>query len=315
MLESNHTLYHTVKITNMTRGYKTGDLKERLVDLLRSSKTGLSGVEISERLGVSRVTMTKYLGIFAAEGMINQKNTGNVTLWFVDDDVEQYRFPDDYHVVQKKFSELVSSFSKRQAHSIIRNCLHSGATVSKLSTEVVLPSIGLIRDLFNEGKIGAAEENLLKNIVSECIGIMGASGREENAAKNAIVLAADPESHLVVEAASASYRSQGWNVFSLGDMSSAADVLFDLDLQKLLSKVWKKRTGIMVVSVFSDSEEGLKFFADAIGAVKEKTGKRLFSVMSGPVGKSSSVDADLVSDDLHNVLEWSESVFESNVGD
>ncbi len=296
----------------MSRGYKTGELKEKLVGLLQDSKTGLSGVEISERLGVNRVTMTKYLGIFAAEGMINQKNIGNAILWFIDDDVEQYRFPDDYYVVQKKFSELISSFSQKQTHALIRNCLHSGATVSKLSTEVILPSIGVVQDMFNEGKIGTAEENLLKNMISECIKIMEGPHHEESADKNVIVLAADSESQLVVESASASYRSQGWSVFSLGDMSSAADVLFDLDLQKLLSKVWKKKTGIMVVSVFSNSEEGLKFFADAMETVKEKSGKRLFSVMSGPVEKKNSIKADLVSDDLHNVLEWSESVFESS---
>ena len=298
----------------MTRGYKAEELKERLVGLLQDSKTGLSGVEISERLGVNRVTMTKYLGIFAAEGMINQKNIGNTTLWFIDDDIEQYRFPDDYYTVQKKLSELISSFSQRRAHALIRNCLHSGATASKLSTEVILPSIGMVQDMFNAGKIGTAEESLLKNMVSECIRIMVGPHREENAGKNVMVLAADPESQLVAESASASYRSRGWSVFSLGDMSSAADVLFDLDLQKLLSKVWRKKTGIMVVSVFSNSEEGLKFFADAIETVKGKSGKRLFSVMSGPVEKKGSIKADLVSDDLHNVLEWSESVFESNAG-
>ena len=71
----------------MGRSYNAKDLKERLVELLQDSRTGLSGVEISERLGVSRVTITKYLGIFAAEGVINQKSIGNVTLWSVDEDV------------------------------------------------------------------------------------------------------------------------------------------------------------------------------------------------------------------------------------
>lgn len=296
----------------MARGYQTEELKEKLVDLFRDSKIGMSGVEISERLGVNRVTMTKYLGIFAAEGMIRKKNIGNTTIWFIDDDVEKYHFPDDYHVVQKKFMELLSSFSQKQAHSLIRNCLHSGAPVSKLSTEVILPSIGTVQDLINEGKIGTAEENLLRNIVYECIQTMNASAHDENAAKSIIILAADSESHLVAEAASASYRSRGWNVFSLGDMSSASDILFDLDLQKLLSKIWRKKTGIMIVSVFSNSKEGLDFFADAIGIVKEKTSKRLISIMSGPVGKNHGIKADLVSDDLETVLEWSENVFENN---
>ena len=86
----------------MARGYQQDELKQRLVDLLQDSKTGLSGVEISEKLGINRVTMTKYLRVFAAEGLINQKNIGNIILWFIDDDIEQFNFPDDYFLVQKK---------------------------------------------------------------------------------------------------------------------------------------------------------------------------------------------------------------------
>ena len=57
----------------MARGYQTEDIKEKLVDLLGNSKTGLSGLEISERLNINRITVTKYLNVFAAEGLIKQK--------------------------------------------------------------------------------------------------------------------------------------------------------------------------------------------------------------------------------------------------
>lgn len=299
----------------MGRSYNAKDLKERLVELLQDSRTGLSGVEISERLGVSRVTITKYLGIFAAEGVINQKSIGNVTLWSVDRDVEQYRFPDDYYMVQKRFSEMLASFSVGRAQALIRNCINSGATIPKLATEVILPSVSLIRDLFNQGRMGIAEESLLKSAVSESIGMMEAARCDADPAKSVIVLAADPESRLASQAASAAYRAQGWNVFPLGDMSAAVDVFIDLDLQKLLSRVWKKRSGTMVVSVFASSEEGLHFFAEAVAAVKSKSGrKRLLSAMCGPAGKKTEIAADLVSDDLGAVLQWSEAAFESHAG-
>ena len=59
----------------MAKGYAVQEIKQKLVDVLTSSKTGLSGIEISEKLGVNRVTMTKYLNIFATEGLIG------VNLW------------------------------------------------------------------------------------------------------------------------------------------------------------------------------------------------------------------------------------------
>ena len=298
----------------MARGYETGVLRERTVDLLRGSKTGMSGVEISERLGIGRATMTKYLGVFAAEGMIGQKNIGNVTLWFVDGEVERFTFPDDYHLVQKRYAEFLTSFSGGQARALIRNCLHSGAAVPVLMSEVVMPAIGAIHDLFEQGRAGTTEASLLRNIVAESIWMAGGPPRTGDPSRNVIVLAADPESVLVAEAASASYRSAGWSVFPLGDMSSAADVMFDLDLQKLLLKIWRKRTGIMLVAVFSGSEEGLNFFAESIESVRGKYGKRLFSVMSGPVGEKTAIKADLVSGDLAAVLRWSEDIFEGGTG-
>ena len=85
----------------MPRGYDVSEVKFRLIKLLRDSKTGISGVEISERLGINRVTMTKYLNVFSAEGIISEKSIGNVNLWFVHEGTEQFQFPDDYFRVQE----------------------------------------------------------------------------------------------------------------------------------------------------------------------------------------------------------------------
>ena len=45
----------------MARGYDETEVKFRLIKLLHSSKSGISGVEISQKLGINRVTMSKYL--------------------------------------------------------------------------------------------------------------------------------------------------------------------------------------------------------------------------------------------------------------
>ena len=62
----------------MGRGYNDQEVKSNLITLLSTSKTGLSGVEISAQLGINRVTMTKFLNVFAAEGIIKQRNIGNL---------------------------------------------------------------------------------------------------------------------------------------------------------------------------------------------------------------------------------------------
>src|SRR3989344_4579556 len=101
----------------MAKGYQTQDLKQKLVEVLSNSKTGLSGVEISEKLGINRVTMTKYLNIFATEGMLRQKNIGNVNLWFIEEGTEQFEFPDDYFHVKTKYLELLTSINEQKVLS------------------------------------------------------------------------------------------------------------------------------------------------------------------------------------------------------
>ncbi|MFQ5573145.1 MAG: ArsR family transcriptional regulator [Nitrosopumilaceae archaeon] len=296
----------------MARGYQTDEIKQKLVDVLRDAKTGLSGVEIAEKVGVNRITMTKYLNVFAAEGLIREKKIGNVNLWYIEEGAEQFQFPDDYFKVKEKFIELLTEGSEHQVYNLIRNCIHSEATVQKIMTEIITPTIESIQQLYKDGKIGNSEDKQLSKIVSNSIQMLNLITAEEDPKKNVIVLAADAKSTVLSDATAAAFHSDGWKVSSLGDMSSAIDVLFDLDLQKFLGKVWKQKTGIMIVVVFSDTEEGLNFFSGAVNSVKETVGKKLFLVLCGNVGKKTEIKADLISKNPTDIIQWCQTKFESS---
>ena len=263
----------------MAKGYQTQDLKQKLVEILSNSKTGLSGVEISEKLGINRVTMAKYLNVFATEGMLRQKNIGNVNLWFIEEGTEQFEFPDDYFHVKTKYLELLTSINEQKVYNLIRNCIHSNANTTKLMTEVILPAIESVQELFVQGKISKSEEKLLGQIISNSIQMLNLITTEINPRKNVIIISADSKSALIAESASASFHSEGWNVSSLGDMSDAIDEIFDLDLQQFLGKVWTKKNGIMIIVIFSETDEGLKFFSQAVNSAKGKFGKNLNLVL------------------------------------
>ena len=105
----------------MARGYQTEEIKQKLLDVLNDAKIGLSGVEIAAKLDVNRITITKYLNIFAAEGLIRQKSVGNVNLWFLEEGTEQFQVPDDYFRVKTKFIEFLTDGSEKQVYNLIRN--------------------------------------------------------------------------------------------------------------------------------------------------------------------------------------------------
>ena len=295
----------------MARGYDVAEVKFRWIKLLRDSKIGISGVEISERLGINRVTMTKYLNIFSAEGVIGEKNIGNVNLWFVYEGIEQFQFPDDYFRVQEKYIEYITKCSESSVYNLIRSCLNSDVNVIKLMTEVILTAIPEVQKYFDDGKIGKAEEQLMKTIIFKSIQLVNLGIQNPKNEKNVIIIAADPQSVLEAEAASAAYRSNDWNVFFLGDMSSSIDILFDLELTKLLSKIWKSKQGLMIVAVFSQTEEGLKFFSESFYSVKGKNDDNLHLVLSGKIGKKITIKSELQSEKLDDILQSSQTKFEN----
>ena len=151
----------------------------------------MSGVEISDQMKVNRITMTKYLKVFAAEGLVRQKNIGNITLWFLEPGQESFHFPDDYFKVAPKFLDYLIKGNEDQVYSLIRNSLHSGATANRLVIEVILPAIESVKNLFDDGKIGTAEQNLLRTTSQNHFRYFNQIPIVSDSKKNVIVIAAD----------------------------------------------------------------------------------------------------------------------------
>jgi hypothetical protein len=292
----------------MGKGYSTEKIRQKLISILTDDVSGMSGIEISEKIDINRITMSKYLKVFAAEGLLRQKNIGNVTLWFLEPGQESFNFPDDYFKVAPQYVEYLVKRTEDQVYSLIRNCLHSGGTVNRLVLEVIFPSIEHVKKLYDDGKIGTAEQNLLMNTISKSLQIFNQIQVVPDPKKNVIVIASDSQSRLDSEAASAVYHSDSWNVFHLGDMSSSINVLFDLDFQKLIGKIWKQKTGILVIVVFSKNDEGLNFFADSINPIIEKSRKKMKLALCGKVSKKSKIQSDLTSEKIDDILQWSQTV-------
>ena len=295
----------------MVRGYLSEDIREQLISILKDSDSGMSGIEISKKINVNRITMTKYLKVFAAEGLLRQKNIGNVTLWFLEPGQESFIFPDDYFKVISQYLELLVKGNEDQIYSLIRNCLNSGASINQLILEVIYPTIEYVHNLYDSGKIGTAEQNLLKTIISKSLNIFNQIPVVSDPKKNVVVIAADPESILISESASASYHFDGWNVSHLGDMSSAINVLFDLDFQKLVGKIWKQKPGILLVVIFSQTSQGLTFFADSINPNKVKSNKLMKLALCGKLSKKTKINSDLLSNNIGDILQWSNTISEN----
>ena len=302
-----------MQFTIMARGYQTEELKKKLVDLLNNSKVGLSGLEISKKLEINRITTTKYLNIFVAEGLIRQKNIGNVNLWFIEDDTEKFDFPEDFFKVKTKYLEYLTARKEQQVYNLVRNCFHSTTQPLKLITEVIVPAIESLYGIFDQGKIGKSELNFLEKIISNSMQIINIENFDIDTKKHVVLISADYQSTLFSEAASASFHADGWQVYSLGDMSSFFGAPFlDLDLQKLLTKVWKSRRGMMLIVVFSSTAKSMKFFAESVNSSKIIPKRNRHLVLCGDMKNNADIKADLIEEDIQAILQWSQTTFESS---
>jgi transcriptional regulator with XRE-family HTH domain len=293
--------------SSLVRGYQQGQVQQKLIEILSQSKTGLSGVELAEKLGINRATMAKYLNIFAAEGIVKQKNIGNANLWFIESGTEKLEFPADYFRVKERFLEYLTACQQHQIYHLIRNCQYSGAEASKIMSEVIIPAITSLEDLYLKAKIGKSEAKLLNGIISNSIQILGLVPYDVDNRKNLVTLAADSASILYSQASACAFSSKGWQVWLLGDLSDAIDVLYELDLQKFLTRIWKQKQGPMVILVFSTTEEGGKFFSESINSIKPKFGKNLHLAVFSK-SKTPNIKAEFVSDNFDAILQWVESV-------
>jgi hypothetical protein len=295
----------------VTRGYNAEKIREKLIDVLSQSSTGLTGIEIAEKLRINRVTMSKYLKVFAGEGLIKQKNMGSVNLWFIEEGADKLSFPADFFQVKNKYLEYVLSGSNHEVNTLIRTSLYSGAAPTKIISEVIIPAIDAVENSYNNGKMGRSEKKFFDEIISTSVSLIGLSEGEVNSKKNVVILATNYQNALLAQAASAAFRTEKWKVSLLGDMSSAIDVMFDIDLQRFLNKIWLKHDGIMIIVIFSSKEGEIKFFSQAVDAIKGKFGKNLHLALCTEIIKKTKTNADFISDDVETLAQWCQTVFES----
>ena len=86
------------------------------------------GLEISKAIGMNRVTLSKYLGILFAEGIIGQKHVGNAIVWFVQEGTDSFSFPDDYDTAAKKYLDLLLANSVNATPCNTQLLAHGGST-------------------------------------------------------------------------------------------------------------------------------------------------------------------------------------------
>src|ERR671930_836104 len=265
----------------MYKRYTLEEVKRKIIYVLQDNNTGLSGVELADKTGINRMTITKYLDILSTIGLIKKKKTGSVNIWFLETGVIDLEFPVNFIEVQQKFLDAVLQGDENQSRRIIISIMNSNSDQVKVLTDVLLPTINTLNELYNRGRLGKTERISFLNSVAELLDLLKFNVQNSEVKDNAHAIAVATSEEWIHHAKGGSIALQifGWNSYYIGNVEQHIDPFFDIDFQRYITKTWTKKNGIMLMCIYSSEEASLRFLLSAVASIKTKV-KGLFNTIA-----------------------------------
>ena len=298
----------------MYRRYTLDEIKRRIIDVLQSAGgTGLPGVELADRIGINRMTITKYLDVMHAMGLLKKKKIGNVNIWFVQIGVGDIEFPINYVQVQQKLISSILAGDEDIARRILLSVMNSNVDQVKVMTDVIVPAVNTISELYSRGKLNKTERTFLSSLMMELIDLVKFNVRPGEQKSNAHVICvagSEDRSHMAKSAAVA-LLARGWDSSYIGDVGEQIDPFFDIDFQRYLLRLWSNKHGLMIVCIFSSGEGSLRFLSSTAKQMKGRVrGElRITTVTTPQLRPVAEESSDYVAEDLLALVEWAEREF------
>ncbi len=301
----------------MSKRYSLEEIKRKVVEILNDADTGLSGIEIAAKTGINRITITKYLSVLEAIGLIKKKKVGSVNVWHLEHGVTELELPIDILEVQRLYMNTLFNGIENEARKIIVNVIHSDVDPIRILAEVITPALNTAGELYSRGRMTVTETTYVTNLISESLDLIKFNAERGEIKPNAyaVFLSAQGETHTIgPKMASVAFFLKGWDSYFLGNVASEVDLLFDIDLLKFLNKIWKTQRGLMVIGVSVTLKEHLKGVGETIKSVRSKLGKNVFVLAGGEAFTTedeltASVGADFYAKDLYSAVDWAEKLY------
>ena len=302
----------------MYRRYTLDEIKRKIIDVLQSAGgTGLSGVELADRIGINRMTITKYLDVMHAMGLLKKKKIGNVNIWFVQIGAGDIEFPINYIQVQQKLISAILAGDEDHARRILLSLMNSNVDQVRVMTDVVLPAVNTIGELYSRGRLNKTERTFLLNLMMELIDLVkfNVRPREQKANAHAVCVAGSEDRVHVAKGTAVALLARGWDSSYIGDVGEQIDPFFDIDFHRYLLRLWSDKHGLMLVCIFSSGEGSLRFLSstakDMKGKIKGEL--RITAVTTQQLQPVAEENSDYVAKDLLALVEWAEREFNYRV--
>ena len=294
----------------MYRRYTLDEIRRKIVDVLQNAGTGLSGIELADKTGINRMTITKYLDIMHAMGLLKKAKKGPVNVWFLESGVADIEFPINYTQVQQKLIGAVMAGEEEQARRILVSVLNSNVDQVRVLTDVIIPAVNTVGELYSRGRLDKTERTFLLNLILELVDLVkfNASPADKKINAHALCVAGSEDRVHLAKSAAVALQMRGWESLYIGNVEEQIDPFFDIDFQRYVSRVWGNSRGAMLVCIFSSSEGSLRFLSSTAKAMKGrlKGELRVAVFATQELQAVAEENADHVARDLLSLVEWAE---------
>jgi methanogenic corrinoid protein MtbC1 len=297
------------------RRYTLDEIRRKIVDVLQNAGTGLSGIELADKTGINRMTITKYLDIMHAMGLLKKAKKGPVNVWFLESGVADIEFPVNYTQVQQKLIGAVMAGQEEQARRILISVLNSNVDQVRVLTDIIIPAVNTVGELYSRGRLDKTERTFLLNLMLELVDLVkfNASPAEQKVNAHALCVAGSEDRVHLAKSAAVALQMRGWESLYIGNVEEQIDPFFDIDFQRYVARVWGNSRGIMLVCIFSSSEGSLRFLSSTAKAMKGrlKGELRVAVFATQELQAVAEENADHVARDLLPLIEWAERQYKS----
>ena len=298
----------------MYKKYNLADIQRDVIGLLQNNNP-MSSSEIAKVLGTNRITISKYLDILYFQKIINRKKIGSVNFWFLQPGITNLDSQDENFLdIQQKLIGALLSGKREFAENIVLSLINRNVNLRKIISNICLPVLNTILELYNRGRIGKTEKIHLFTNLSNSVRILGNVLKSNNTKfgdSQVIIISGDEDSLPICIMLEILTTREGINSILIGNVENYIDPFFDIDLQRYVSKVSKRTNGKSVLLVISNNETSIRFLYSTLMEAKIHERNQIFifsnKILKEKFEKSISginmyVDFDLLLNDLEEKM-------------
>jgi len=215
----------------------------------------------------------------------------------------------NYNDLQQRFMNAILAGSDELSLKLIINAMNSGADKLKVLTDVFMPTVNTVGELYSRGRLNRAERINFQSVITEILDFVKYSiySGEKRPDISALIVCGSEDAIINSKIIDLSLRSDNCDTRYIGNVEGALDPFFDIDFQRYVTRLWGGETGVVILCICSSVESSLRFLYSAAHVLRNKLAARLILCLmtNNEIRNASDFEnADHVSASPLDLLLW-----------